>query len=42
MLEFAQSFKNQKEITVYGGHFVQEVSPDAIGRILAEWIPPLG
>ena len=41
MLEFAQSFKNQKEITVYGGHFVQEVSPDAMGRALAEWIPTL-
>jgi hypothetical protein len=27
---------------VYGGHFVQEVSADAIGRILAEWIPSLG
>jgi haloalkane dehalogenase len=42
MLEFAQSFKNQKEIPVYGGHFVQEVSPAAMGRILAEWIPSLG
>jgi len=42
MLEFVRSFKNQTEVSVYGGHFVQEVSPDAIGRALAEWINGLG
>jgi len=41
MLEFVRSFSNQREVTVYGGHYVQEVSPDAIGRALAEWIPAL-
>ncbi len=42
MLALARSFPNQQEVTVYGGHFVQEVSPDAIGRALARWIPSLG
>lgn len=41
MLQFVRSFKNQTEVSVYGGHFVQEVSPDAIGRALAEWISNL-
>jgi haloalkane dehalogenase len=38
MLAFARSFPNQQEVSVYGGHFVQEVSPDAIGRALAGWL----
>jgi haloalkane dehalogenase len=42
MLEFVRGFKNQHEVMVYGGHYVQEVSPAAIGRALAEWIPSLG
>ncbi|MCZ2813284.1 haloalkane dehalogenase [Modestobacter sp. VKM Ac-2979] len=29
------------EVTVPGGHFVPEDSPDEIGRALAEWIPTL-
>ncbi len=41
-LEFMRRFPNQTEVTVYGGHFVQEVSPDAIGRAIAAWIPTLG
>ena len=41
-LTFVRAFKNQKEVTVYGPHFVQEVSPDAIGRALAQWIPATG
>jgi haloalkane dehalogenase len=41
MLEFVRSFQNQTEVSVYGGHFVQEVSPDAIGRALADWIADL-
>ena len=40
-LAFVRGFKNQTEATVYGPHFVQEVSPDAIGRALAKWVPTL-
>ena len=40
-LAFVRTFKNQREVTVYGPHFVQEVSPDAIGRALAAWLPTL-
>jgi haloalkane dehalogenase len=39
---FARGLPNQKIVQVYGGHFVQEVSGDAIGRALREWIPSLG
>jgi haloalkane dehalogenase len=42
LLTFARSLKNQQEVRVFGGHFVQEVSGDAIGRALARWIPTLG
>jgi haloalkane dehalogenase len=38
---FARSLPNQKIVQVYGGHFLQEISGDAIGRALAEWIPSL-
>jgi haloalkane dehalogenase len=41
ILEYVRAFMNQREVMVYGGHYVQEVSPDAIGRALAEWIPTL-
>ena len=41
MLEYVRTFKNQREVTVYGSHYVQEVSGAAIGRALAEWIPTL-
>ncbi len=40
--KFARSLPNQKTVQVYGGHFVQEVSGDAIGRAVADWIPKLG
>jgi haloalkane dehalogenase len=30
------------EVTVPGGHFVPEDSPDEIGRALADWLPTLG
>ena len=40
--KFARSLPNQKIVQVYGGHFVQEISGDAIGRALLEWIPTLG
>jgi haloalkane dehalogenase len=39
--KFARSLPNQKIVQVYGGHFMQEVSGDAIGRALEEWIPSL-
>ena len=42
MLKFVRTFPNQKEVTLYGPHFVQEVSSDAYGRALAEWIESLG
>ena len=41
MLNFVRQFPNQQEVEVYGGHFVQEVSGDAIGRAIAEWLPTL-
>ncbi|MDX2145441.1 MAG: haloalkane dehalogenase [Rhodospirillaceae bacterium] len=40
-LEFARSFPNQREVTVFGGHFIQEVSGAAIGRAVKEWIASL-
>ena len=40
-LAFVRGFKRQTEVTVYGPHYVQEVSPHAIGRALARWIPSL-
>lgn len=38
LLDFVRGFKNQKEVTVFGSHYVQEISPDAIGRALLEWL----
>ncbi len=38
MLEFVRGFKNQTEVTVFGSHYVQEISPHAIGRALARWL----
>ena len=35
--DFCRSWPNQEEITVAGSHFIQEDSPDAIGRALADW-----
>jgi haloalkane dehalogenase len=40
-LTFVRGFRKQTEVTVYGPHWVQEVSPGAIGRALAKWIPAL-
>ena len=42
LLEYVRSFNNQEEVMVYGSHYVQEVSPHAIGRALATWIAQLG
>lgn len=41
-LRFVRSFKNQREVTVYGTHHLQDTGPDAMGRALAEWIDSLG
>jgi haloalkane dehalogenase len=41
VIEFVRSFKNQREVSVFGSHYVQEISPAAIGRALAEWLPSL-
>ena len=34
--EFCRAWPNQREVTVAGNHFLQEDSPDEIGRALAE------
>jgi haloalkane dehalogenase len=36
--EFCRSWPNQTEVTVKGRHFLQEDSPDPIGRALAEFV----
>ena len=41
LVEFVRKFKSQREVTVYGTHYVQETAPTPIGRALAEWIPTL-
>jgi haloalkane dehalogenase len=35
--EFCRRFLNQTEVTVEGSHFIQEDSPDEIGRAIADW-----
>ena len=40
--EFCRAWPNQSEITVKGGHFLQEDSPDQIGRAIADWYRKLG
>jgi haloalkane dehalogenase len=35
---FCRGFRNQTEVTVAGSHFIQEDSPDEIGRALREWM----
>lgn len=41
MLEFARSWPAQEEVTVAGNHFVQEDSPDDIGRAVRSWMERL-
>ncbi len=36
--DFCRTWPNQKEITVEGIHFIQEDSPDEIGREIADWL----
>ncbi len=35
--DFCRSWRNQTEVTVKGGHFVQEDSPDEIGKAISTW-----
>ena len=39
--EFCRSWPNQREIIVKGKHFLQEDSPEEIGRALAEFVREL-
>ena len=41
-LDLARSFPAQTEMTVAGVHFVQEDSPDEIGRAIAGWMRVVG
>jgi len=36
--DFCRNWKNQREVTVPGSHFIQEDSGVAIGRAIAEWM----
>jgi haloalkane dehalogenase len=36
--EFCRGWPNQTEVTVPGLHFIQEDSPDDIGRAIATWL----
>jgi len=40
--DFCRRWPNQQEVTVRGTHFIQEDSPDEIGRALAEFVERLG
>jgi haloalkane dehalogenase len=40
--EFCRSWPKQTEVTVRGTHFIQEDSPDEIGRAIADWLATLG
>lgn len=35
--EFCRSWPHQREVTVAGSHFIQEDSPDEIGKAIASW-----
>ena len=35
--DFCRSWKNQTEVTVKGRHFIQEDSPDEIGKAISTW-----
>jgi haloalkane dehalogenase len=41
LLKYVRTFPNQTEAQVYGTHYLQEVSGDAIGRALSEWLGKL-
>jgi len=39
--DFCRRWPKQTEVTVEGSHFIQEDSPEAIGRAIADWYPTL-
>lgn len=39
--DFCRAWPNQTEVTVKGSHFIQEDSPDEIGRAIAAWYRPI-
>lgn len=39
--DFCRRWPNQTEVSVEGLHFIQEDSPEAIGRAIADWYPTL-
>ncbi len=39
--DFCRSWPNQREVRVAGIHFIQEDSPDEIGRAIADWLAGL-
>ena len=39
--EFCRTWKNQKEATVKGSHFIQEDSPNEIGNAIFDWLKGL-
>ena len=41
-LDFVRGWPAQAEVTVAGIHFLQEDSPDEIGRAIADWMGALG
>jgi haloalkane dehalogenase len=41
-LDFARGLPKQVEVSVAGVHYLQEVSPDEIGRAIADWMETLG
>ena len=41
-LDFARGLPAQAEVTVAGIHYLQEDSPDEIGRAIAGWMEALG
>jgi haloalkane dehalogenase len=41
-LDFVRRWPAQTEVTVAGIHFIQEDSPDEIGRAISGWMGALG
>lgn len=39
--DFCRTWANQREVTVAGNHFLQEDSPDEIGRAVSDWLADL-
>jgi haloalkane dehalogenase len=39
--DFCRSWRAQWEVTVRGRHFLQEDSPDEVGRAIADWLPAI-